>query len=323
MLQIVIILVFASVFLGLLGAYMIFRQRFSAEHRKTRQRLGSLSPIPDDDDKFAYSLLRDDKLSKIPFLNRILSKMMFSRNLQLVIQQSGSNMNAGTVILIIATMIGAFLLLADSLLHNIGASLVAGVVGGMLPYMFLKHKRKKRIEKFEESLPDAVDMVANALKSGFSFESALRMVSQEMPDPLGTEFAITFEEQNLGISFVDSLTNLRFRVPSDDLDLFITALKIHRRTGGNLAEVLTQTGETVRERFAFKGEVKSKTIHSRFSGLVLIVLPIVLSLVILALNPDYFMVLLDDKAGNYLLGTALVMQLVGIWIIRKIVDIKI
>jgi len=322
-LQLVIILVFVAVFLGLLSVYMIFRQRFSAEHRKTRQRLGSLSPIPDDHDKFTYSLLRDDKLSKIPFLHRLLSKMMFSRKLQLVLQQSGSNMNAGTVILIIATIAGAFLLLVDSLFHNVGASFVAGAVGGMLPYMFLKHKRKKRIEKFEESLPDAVDMVANALKSGFSFESALRMVSQEMPDPLGTEFAITFEEQNLGISFVDSLTNLRFRVPSDDLDLFITALKIHRRTGGNLAEVLTQTGQTVRERFAFKGEVKSKTIHSRFSGLVLIVLPIVLSLVILALNPDYFMVLLNDKAGNYLLGTALVMQLVGIWIIRKIVDIKI
>jgi tight adherence protein B len=302
---------------------MIFRERFSAEHRKTRQRLGNISPIPDDQDKFTYSLLRDDKFSKIPFLHNLLSKMMFARNLQLTIQQSGSNMNAGTVILMMATVGVGALLVVDSLVNNIGAGFVAGVVGGFLPYMILKHKKKKRIENFEESLPDAVDMVANALKSGFSFESALRMVSQEMPDPLGTEFAITFEEQNLGVSFVDSLTNLRFRVPSDDLDLFITALKIHRRTGGNLAEVLTQTGATVRERFAFRGEVKSKTIHSRFSGLVLIVLPIALSLVILALNPEYFMVLLEDKAGNYLLGSALVMQLVGIFIIRKIVDIKI
>lgn len=323
MIQAVMILVFAAVFLGSIGFYMAFRERYGAEQRKTRKRLGEVSPIPEDEDKYMLSILRDDKLSKIPFLDRLLSKMLFSKKLQIILQQAGSNKNAGTVILFIATMASALFLLTDSLTNHYGASLLSGVVGGMLPYMVLKHKRKKRIEKFEETLPDAVDMVANALKSGFSFESALRMVSQEMPDPLGPEFAITFEEQNLGVSFVDSLNNLRYRVPSDDLDLFITALKIHRRTGGNLAEVLTQTGETVRERFAFKGEVKSKTIHSRFSGLVLIVLPIVLSLVILALNPDYFMVLLNDTAGNYLLGTALVMQLIGIYIIRRIVDIKI
>ncbi|MBU8932643.1 MAG: type II secretion system F family protein [candidate division Zixibacteria bacterium] len=253
----------------------------------------------------------------------MLAKTKFSRVLQRMIEQAGVNVNTGTVVLAMASLGGLFLLVVNMLTGNIILATLACLAAVALPYLFLVHKRTKRIFQFEETLPDAISMVVDALQSGFSFESALRLVAQEMPDPLGTEFGITFEEQNLGASFSSILTNLRQRVPSEDLDLFVTALMIHRKTGGNLAEVLTRTADTIRERFTFRGEVKTKTIHSRFSGLILILLPIAIIGAMMLLNPSYFMILVEDKTGNYLLGGAFIMQLVGIWIIKRIVDIKI
>jgi tight adherence protein B len=323
MVQYIAILVFAAVFLSTLAAYLSLRGRVSPQSRQVRKRMGDLSTQAKEDDRFVFSILRDNRLSKIPLLHRLLAKTKLSRSLQKMIEQSGAGVNAGTFVLAMASLAGLLFLITNVVTGNIVFALVAAVLGASLPYILLASKRTKRIDRFESTLPEAIDMIVDALRSGFSFESALRLVSQEMPDPLGTEFAITFEEQNLGVSFSDVLYNLQQRVPSDDLNLFATALMIHRRTGGNLAEVLSQTGATIRERYAFKGEVKSKTIHSRFSGAILVVLPVVVIGVILLLNPGYFMILIEDKTGNYLLGGAFILQLLGIWVIRRIVDIRI
>jgi tight adherence protein B len=201
-------------------------------------------------------------------------------------------------------------------------AVVFGIFGLLTPYFYVLRKRSKRINAFDELLPDALDIITNALRAGFSFESALTMVAEEVRDPLGIEFAITFQEQNLGKELSEALANLRERVPSDDLNLFITALLIHKKTGGNLAEVLDKTAHTIRDRFKFQREVKTKTAHSRLSGFVLIVLPLVMIGAILALNPDYFMVLIEEKSGNYALAIAVAMQILGVIIIKRIVNIK-
>jgi len=203
------------------------------------------------------------------------------------------------------------------------AALGSAVVGGMLPYLYLQRKKKKRIEQFETQLPEALDMTKDALKAGFSFESALTMVAQEMPDPLGIEFAITFEEQNLGVSLAEALANLRERVPSEDLDLFITALMIQKRTGGNLAEILQKAGSTIRARVKFQQAIKSKTAQGRFSGIILVLLPVALGAAIMVLNPDYILTLFRDKIGNYLLGITVFMQILGILVIKRIINIKV
>jgi tight adherence protein B len=322
MLQYVAILVFAAVFLSTLALYLALRDRISIHNRQVRKRMGELT-AQQDDDRFVFSILRDNRLSKIPVLHRLLATMKFSRALQKIIEQSGADVNAGTVILAMASLGGLIHLVVQTLTGSIIFAILAGAGAASMPYLFLVHKRAKRIYQFEEALPEAITMVVDALQSGFSFESALRLVAQEMPDPLGMEFGITFEEQNLGASFATVLNNLRLRVPSEDLDLFVTALMIHRRTGGNLAEVLTRTGDTIRDRFTFRGEVKTKTVHSRFSGLVLVILPLGIIGAILVLNPNYFMILIDNKAGNYLLAGAFTMQLLGIYFIKRIVDIKI
>jgi tight adherence protein B len=151
----------------------------------------------------------------------------------------------------------------------------------------------------------------------------LKLVAQEVPDPVGFEFAVVFEEQNLGVPLADALAELRERVPSDDLDLLTVSLLIHRRTGGNLAEILEKTASTIRDRFRLKREIRTKTAHGRFSGFILVVMPLVMIGVILVLNPDYFLVLLNEKAGQYLLFGAVIMQILGIFVIRRIINIKI
>jgi tight adherence protein B len=208
------------------------------------------------------------------------------------------------------------------LLNILILAVSSGFVAGMIPYLYVLRRRAKRINAFNELLPDALDIITNALKVGFSFESALTMVAEEVQDPLGIEFAITFQEQNLGKEISEALENLRKRVPSDDLNLFITALLIHKKTGGNLAEVLDKAANTIRDRFRFQREVKTKTAHSRLSGFVLAVLPIALILIILVLNPDYFMILIEEKAGNYALGIAIAMQIIGLLVIKRTVNIK-
>jgi tight adherence protein B len=323
MLYQIAILIFAAVFFSTIAVYLILRNRLGKESRDVKKRLEGLSSDSAEDADFIYSILRDNKLSKIPMLDRILSKLKISKNLQRLIDQTGVAMNAGTVVLAMLSLGGFLVLSVYYVSHNTPSAFLAGVVGVCLPYLYLLHKRTKRIEQFETLLPDAIDMVTDALKAGFSFEAAMRLVAQEMPDPIAIEFAITFEEQNLGVGFPEALANLRQRVPSYDLDLFITALMIHKQTGGNLAEVLGQTGHTIRERLRFMREVRTKTSHSRLSGYILVFLPMVVIVAVLVLNPDYFMTLIREKTGNYLLGAAVALQILGIWVIRRIVDIKV
>lgn len=316
-------MVFAAVFFSTLVLYGILKSRMGNQNRNVKRRLDDLAWSPAEEEQATYSILRSDKLSEIPALNEMLRDFKFTERLQTLIIQSGVSINLGTLILAMLSLGGLSTLLAFQFLSNILVALGTGVFMGALPLLYLRYRKKKRRDAFETLLPDALDLVANALKSGFSFETAMKMVGQEVPDPLGVEFALAMEEQNLGVNFAESLMNLRRRMPSDDLDLFIMALLVHKKTGGNLAEVLDKTAGTIRDRFKIKREIRTKTAHGRFSGMILVLLPLFMIAVIMVLNPDYFMVLINERAGNYLLGAAVIMQLIGIWAIKKIVDIKI
>jgi tight adherence protein B len=221
------------------------------------------------------------------------------------------------------SLAGLAFLLVNILLQSLLLAFVAAFVGGSLPYIYVRRRRRKRREEFESLLPEAIDVMTNALKAGFSLESALSMVAREIPDPLGIEFAIAFEEQNLGASLSESLTNMQERVQSEDLGLFSTALLIQKKAGGSLAEVLEKIGLTIRERFRLRKEVKIFTAHGRASGFILVLLPMIMAGAILMLNPEYLKVLLVERAGNYLLGAAILMQIAGILVIRRIVDIRV
>ncbi len=315
--------VFSAAFLSALAVYLVLSEKVGMRNRRVRMRLKALALDTDTEEEIAYPILRDDKLSEIPTMNRILSRFRFSRDLQRLIDQAGVPMKAGALVLGVLSLGGLAFLLVTTFLDSLLLALVAALVFGSLPYLYVRRRRRKRRDEFESLLPEAVDVMTNALKAGFSLESALSMVAREIPDPLGIEFAIAFEEQNLGASLAEALSNMQERVESEDLGLFATALLIQKKTGGNLAEILEKIGSTIRERFKLRRDVKIFTAQGRFSGFILVLLPIIVAVAILVLYPEYLKVLLTEKAGNYLLGAAIIMQMLGIWVIKRIVDIRV
>jgi len=320
----IVFAVFSAAFLSALAIYLVLSEKMGIRNRRIKQRLNALtSEGSAEEEEILYPILRDDKLSEIPTVNRILSKFRFSHNLQRLIDQAGIPVKAGALVLGILSLGGLAFLLVLYLLNNLILAFVAAFVAGSLPYLYVRRRKRKRKEEFESLLPEAMDIMTNALKAGFSFESALSMVAREIPDPVGIEFAVAFEEQNLGTSLSEALSNMEKRIESEDLDLFITALLIQRKTGGNLVEILEKIGNTIRERFRLRREVRIFTAQGRFSGFILVLLPMVVAVAISVLNPEYLKILLVERIGNYLLGGAIIMQIVGIWLIRRIINIQI
>ena len=316
------ILVFAAVFCATVVVYFIVQNRLSWQSRATKKRLDELSDDAAQDPSKVSILREEDKLSSIPLIDRILQRFALSEHLKKLIVQAGSQTNPGIIVLATGSLAILAFLIADFFTRNVLLSALIAIAPATLPYYSLKFKRAKRLRQFEEQLPEALDMIVNALRSGFTFELALKMVAQELPDPLAFEFAVVFEEQNLGVLLADALAGLRYRVPSEDLDILIISLILNRRTGGNLAEVLEKASSTIRDRFRLKREIRTKTAHGRFSGFVLILMPIVLAVILGMMAPDYCLLMLTDKAGQFLLVAAVVMQIIGIFVIKKIINIK-
>jgi tight adherence protein B len=197
------------------------------------------------------------------------------------------------------------------------------ILSGVLPLFWLLLRRRKRLKAFARQLPDALELIARALRAGHSLASGFNLVAEEMNEPIGVEFQRVYEEQNLGIALDEALTNMTNRVPNMDLRFFCTALILQRQTGGDLAEILDKIGELVRERFRIWGQVQALTGEGRLSGIVLLALPPVLFGVVYYLNPDYVMVLFTDPMGRKMLAGGVVMQFIGALVIRKIVNIKV
>jgi tight adherence protein B len=192
-----------------------------------------------------------------------------------------------------------------------------------LPLFWLTMRRRRRLRKFGKQLPDALELIARALRAGHSLGSGFHLVSTEMAAPIGVEFQRCYEEQNLGIPLDESLKNMTDRVPNLDLKFFCTALVLQRQTGGDLAEILDKIGGLVRERFRIWGQVQALTGEGRLSGIVLLALPPVLFATVYYLNPEYVMVLFTDPIGKKMLAGGVVMQLLGALVIRKIVNIRV
>ncbi len=200
---------------------------------------------------------------------------------------------------------------------------VIALAAAFLPYSYISMKRKRRISKFGKQLPDALELVSRALRSGHSLGAAFNLVATECLDPIRKEFARCYDEQNLGKPLEEALETMTERVPNVDLRFFATAVILQRSTGGDLAEILDKIGYLIRERFKIWGQVQALTGEGRLSGIVLLALPPVLFVVMYRLNPQYCMVLFTDDLGQQMLTVAIVMQLLGAIVIRKIVNIKV
>jgi tight adherence protein B len=200
---------------------------------------------------------------------------------------------------------------------------VGAAIGFGLPFLVLNIKRGRRMRTFEEQFPEALDLIARALKAGHAFATGLKMAADELPDPVGPEFRKTFDEQNFGLPLKDALDNLTFRVPHLDVRFFATAVLIQRETGGNLAEILENLAHVVRERFKILRQVRVYTAHGRFTGYVLLALPAVLGIALSFINPDHMNMLFRERMGQMMLLGALVMQTIGYLWIKQVIKIEV
>jgi tight adherence protein B len=199
---------------------------------------------------------------------------------------------------------------------------VALVLGGAAPCLYVRRKKAKRILRLESQLPDAIDLIARAVRAGHPLSEGLRMAAEEASEPLASEFRVTFEEQKFGLPFEEALLGLGDRVEVVDIRILITAILVQREVGGNLSEILEQIAETMRARFNLKRQVRVYTAQGRMSGYTLAALPILVGLVVTLINPDYMQTLYREDLGRALLIGAATLQGIGFLWIRQIVDVR-
>jgi tight adherence protein B len=239
-----------------------------------------------------------------------------------VLREAGSTWSFQSFVVVSIGLGAALGLALAAFSRSIFGALVGFPIGVMIPYFILRFKAGRRRGKLEEQLPDAIDLMGRAMRAGHPLSAGFKMVADEAPEPIATEFRQVFEEQRFGLPFDDSLLALGERVKVSDIRILITAILIHRQVGGNLAEVLDNIAALVRERFKLRRQLRVITAQGRLSGYVLALLPFVLGLAIFTLNRGYMMPIFEEEIGRFMLVGALVFQILGYLWIRKILDIE-
>jgi tight adherence protein B len=270
----------------------------------------------------AIQITRDDSISSNATINRLLSRIDVVKRLDTILSQADVHITVSRL-LMFCVLTAALAGLATFTVMNAPFALGISFLAGLLPLLHVALKRRKRLRKFNAQLPDTLDLLSRSLAVGHAFSESLNQVASEMPDPISSEFRITFEEQKLGLSTKVALDRLTERVPLSDLRLCVTAMHIQRETGGNLAEILERVAQTIRERFRLMEDFRTMTTSARGSAWILCGLPFVLVFVLTMLNPDYMAKLLHDPRGHIAIAAAIMLQLMGMYVIKRILDIKV
>lgn len=269
-------------------------------------------------------LLREEApLSNIPAVNALLEAIGgLSKPIQRLLDRAGVDITVGTAVLMSACAGVAGYLLCITLTRLVLASLIFAVVAAWFPWWFLGFMARRRMAKFEEQFPEAIDLLARALRAGHAFTTGLSMVAEEMPDPVASEFRLAYDRQNFGMPLPDALKGLGERVPLLDARFFVTAVLTQREAGGNLSEVLDNLASVIRDRFKVKRQVRVITAHARITGWVLALLPPSLGMVLTILAPNHMSLLWTHDTGIKMVVVALILQVVGTLVIRKLVDVE-
>ena len=315
--------VFVTCLLLTYALYLITSRSSDKRRAILKERLAEAIRSSANSSDAEVQLAREELLSEIPWLNRSLVKLQVTSRLKQMIDQADLNITVMRLVLfsgMAATM--AFLattMVSQSYLLRV----VIGLLAGSFPFLHVMAKRKKRMKRFLQLLPDTLDLMSRGLSAGHAFTEALHMVSTEMPEPIAGEFRKTYDEQNLGLSLKLALENLVHRMPLLDLRMCVTAILIQRETGGNLSELLEKVAYTIRERFRIQEDLKTLTLSSRWSAWLLCALPIGLAVYMSVMNPQYMEVMWRDPRGHKFLAIAAIMQVLGMLMVRKIMQIKI
>jgi tight adherence protein B len=268
-------------------------------------------------------LVRDELLSGVPLINRLMLRWSWSTRFHTYLVQSGLKIKPAKVILISGVVAVLSYLIASYYNLRFPIPAVTGLACGAIPFGIIAWKRNRRLRQFEEHFPEALDLLGRAVRAGHAFTTGLEMIAKESPEPIASEFRTTFEEQNFGLPLRDAMLNLAERVPLVDVRFFITALLIQKETGGNLAEILDGLARVIRDRFRIYRDVQTRTAQGRLTALILISLPPIMFLILRVVNRDYVQVLFDDPLGPTILAITLGMQIVGSFLLWKIIHIKV
>jgi tight adherence protein B len=316
------LLVFLVVALAAFVAGSLFDQR-NARARLIKDRLATVQKAPEREPDEELALLRDEQLSKIPAFDTLLRRSARVSAIQEALLQAGMKFRAGNFLLL-CVLCGAVIGLAVVLYTGNPAIAWAGLmIGAFLPYSVVSYRRQKRFEKFEELFPEAIDTLARAVRAGHAFTTALEMISDEVAEPLSSEFRKLYEEQKFGMPVRDALMNLTERVPLVDVKFFVTAVMLQRETGGNLAEILDNLSYVIRERFKIQRQVKVHTAQGRLTMLLLMAMPPTVVAILLVFSPEFVKPLFSDPIGHALLVLSIALQTIGYFVIRKIIKIQV
>jgi tight adherence protein B len=315
--------VFVAVLAVVLAAYWLLVLRPEEEqqrHLKKRLNVKRESLLKGT----TGGLLKEtERLSEMPVFDRLLTQFArVSAPLQRMLNSAGLKMTVGTLLLLSAVSGLAAYFLASYFLRAPLVGIPLGLVAAYGPFFYVSFMRGRRLTKFEEQFPEAIDLLARALRAGHAFTTGVEMVGHELPDPVGAEFRLMYDRQNFGMPVPDTLRDFAERVPIIDARFFATAVLTQREAGGNLSEVLDNLASVIRERFKVKRQVRVVTAHGRMTGWVLSALPPALAFALFLINPKQMMILVRDPLGVQMIIVAIVLQVIGTLIIRKLVNIE-
>jgi tight adherence protein B len=315
-----IVVVFAVVFAVVVGAFWLFVQR--PEQRTTEALQRRLKgEIIDEGETAALIEPASRDRRRLEGLAASAGGGIL-RALAVQIEQANMNILPGRLltIAVVTGLVGAALLGAMSPLKVVTIPL--GLARGWIPIAFVRFKARRRVAKFEEQFPEAIELIARALRAGHAMTTGLALVAEELPDPVGGEFRLVYDRQNFGMSMPDALRHLAERVPLLDARFFVTAVLTQRESGGNLAEILDNLGDVIRQRFRVKRQIRVVTAHARLTGWVLVLMPLVIAFGMVIVAPEHILTLVQDPLGVQMSAAAVGLWVLGYLAIRKLVNVE-
>ena len=307
------------------GVFTVAIDLRTGHRKKVVDRLKGESPHGrgGGDDRIDFENFRKQTMEATGMLAHAFTRLSFTTRFQRILEQANLPWSAAQTLVNMTAV--AAILLAVLLVCQVGPLAAGGSAAAafILPLLYFMRRRNKRINRLILQLPDVFELLSQSLRAGNSLASAMHLIATELPDPAGTEFGRVFHEQNLGLKIEDALKNMAERVDVLDVRFFVTAVLIQRQVGGDLAEVLDKISAVIRERIQLYGTIQALTAEGRLSGYVLLALPAVVFVALQFVNPSYITLLLTDPTGKMMLTTAVIMQLMGWAMIKKIINIKV
>jgi tight adherence protein B len=323
-LSVLVGLVFIASTATIVGIFlMLSRRSQSVRDKSLEQRLSEAAGVSRQEPGEPGDLLRTVSAGPLPNIDRVARQALKGSSFELWLEQTGTGLSVSACILMTLALGVAGGAVGMMLAGRLWAAAIGLLLGLCVLPLVLRYKRSARLYKFEEMFPEALDLLSRSIRAGHAFSAGMKMVAEELGEPVGPEFRKAFDEQNFGLPLKESLDNLSIRIPILDVRFFATAVLIQRETGGNLSEILDNLANVVRERFKIRRQIRTHTAHGRFTGYVLMALPAFLGLALSFINPEHMNRLFEEPIGQMMIVTSIIMQAIGYVWIKQVVKIEV